>query len=336
MKSLTGKFTSVRGWALLLALALSAGMMISACGDEEVPAPTAPAPTPTPTPTPPAPEPTPEPTGPATPENLRVSAATPDSITWTWDPAEGALGYQGQFSPDNAFTDSDPTWIIVAPQTSHKVENLSGNMTGHFRVRSGTGTALTDLSYSDWSDGVSGTTDARRRRSRLTLRATSRLRIRRTIRSSWSGTRWTTRTPTRWSSAWTARPPGATRRAAMATTKWRTRQCVASDLDEGTDYEFRVRGLPADDDTANTTGAWAETDGTTTGRAAVVTTSGGMGDLNVRWTSDSDGIESTWDRLAGKTYDYMVVTTDLPRMDSANPCPDVPPTPPGSQLPRTP
>ena len=118
MKSLTGKFTSVRGWALLLALLLGAGIMISACGDEEVPAPTAPAPAPTPTPTPtpePEPEPEPEPTGPATPENLRVSATTSDSITWTWTTVEGVLGYQGQFSTDTTFTDSDPTFLIVAP-----------------------------------------------------------------------------------------------------------------------------------------------------------------------------------------------------------------------------
>ena len=82
MKSFTGKFASVRGWALLLALLLGAGLMISACGDEEVPTPTAPAPAPTPTPTP-TPEPEPEPTGPATPENLRVTATTSDSLTWT-------------------------------------------------------------------------------------------------------------------------------------------------------------------------------------------------------------------------------------------------------------
>ena len=103
MKSLTGKFTSVRGWALLLALLLGAGLMISACGDEEVPTPTTPAPTPTPTPTP-TPEPEPEPTGLATPENLRVSGTTSTSITWTWDAVEGALAYQGQFSTDSTFS----------------------------------------------------------------------------------------------------------------------------------------------------------------------------------------------------------------------------------------
>ena len=92
--------------------------------DEEVPAPTTPAPPPAPTPPPaPEPEPEPEPTGPATPENLRVTATTTTSITWTWDAVEGAIGYQGQFSEDATFTapPDDPTFIILAPATSHTV-----------------------------------------------------------------------------------------------------------------------------------------------------------------------------------------------------------------------
>ena len=169
MKSFTGKFSSVRGWALMLALLLGAGMMISACGDEEVPAPTTPAPPPAPPPAPtptPTPPPEPEPTGPATPENLRVSATTTSSITWMWDAVEGAVGYQGQFSTDATFTDADPTFIIIAPATSHTVANLSGNTTGYFRVQAGAGTSITDLSYSEWSDGVSGTTDSSAGRDR--------------------------------------------------------------------------------------------------------------------------------------------------------------------------
>ena len=164
MKSLTGKFTSVRGWALLLALLLGAGLIISACGDEEVPTPTTPAPTPAPTPTPttptPTPTPTPEPTGPATPENLRVSGTTSDSITWTWDAVEGVLAYQGQFSTDTTFTDIGQTALIDAPMRSHTVSGLQGNTTGNFRVRSGAGTSVTNLQYSDWSDAVTGTTSA--------------------------------------------------------------------------------------------------------------------------------------------------------------------------------
>ena len=126
MTSFTGKFSSVRGWALLLALLLGAGMMISACGEEEVPAPTTPAPLRRQR------QPEPEPTGPATPANLRVTAVTHNSITWTWDAVEGALGYEGQFSTDSTFTNVAPPFIIIAPNTSQTVSNLSGNMTGYF------------------------------------------------------------------------------------------------------------------------------------------------------------------------------------------------------------
>ena len=44
MKSFTGKVASARGWTLLLILLLGAGLFVSACGDEEVPAPTDPGP----------------------------------------------------------------------------------------------------------------------------------------------------------------------------------------------------------------------------------------------------------------------------------------------------
>ena len=326
MKSFTGKFSSARGWALLLALLLGAGMMVSACGDEEVPAPTTPTPPPAP---PPAPEPTPEPTGPATPENLRVTASTSTSITWSWNAVEGAIGYQGQFSPDATFTDTDPTFIVVAPATSHTVSNLAGNTTGHFRVRSGTGTSLTDLTYSEWTDGVSGTTAAPPPATALDAPDN----VRSTDRSEDSIT-------LEWDSVDSAdtyeveqREPGddwsdASCGADDADNVVDDEECVASGLDEGTDYDFRVRGVPADDDDAHTTGAWSDVAETRTdGTAAPEPTApvgGGMGNLNVRWTSDATNIEWTWDRVADKTYDFVVVSgNNLPRMDAENPCEDV-------------
>ena len=330
MKSFTGKFSSVRGWALLLALLLGAGMIISACGEEEVPAPTTPAPAPAPTP-PPAPEP--EPTGPATPENLRVTGTTSTSITWSWNAVEGAIGYQGQFSTDATFTETDPTFIIVAPATSHTVSNLGGSTTGHFRVRSGTGTALTDLTYSEWTDGVSGTTAAPPPATALAAPDNVELGDRNddSITLEWD----------RVADAATyeveQREPGddwgdAACGADDADNVVDDEECVASGLDSGTDYDFRVRGVPADDDDANLVGAWSETfEARTTGTAAPEPTApvgGGMGNLNVRWTSggDTPTISWTWDRLSGKTYDWVVITSTstpgLPRMDAENPCAD--------------
>ena len=99
--------------------------------------------------------------------------------------------------------------------------------------------------------------------------------------------------------------------------------CVASDLDEGTAYEFRVRALPAADDTVNATGDWAETDGTTTGRQET-TVSGGMGDLNVTWKSTADTVTFSWEPMAGTTYEWKEIGTDdatrLAALDQVNPC----------------
>ena len=321
MKSFTGNFSSVRGWAPLLALLFGAGMMISACGDEEVPAPTTPAPPP---PAPP-PDPEPEPEGPAMPENLRVTAMTSTSITWTWDAVEGVLGYQGQFSPDATFTDTDATFIIAAPLTSHTVSNLSGNMTGHFRVRSGVGTAITELTFSEWTESVSGSTTAPPPATAFDAPG-----------GFSAGNATDDSIALSWDEVDGAEEYEVEQRLAGAGGNWGDADCggsgsnvvdgtscVASDLDEGTGYEFRVRALPAADDTVNAIGAWAETDGSTTGRQET-TVSGGMGDLNVTWESDAETITFSWEPMAGTTYEWKEIGTDdatrLAAVDAANPC----------------
>jgi len=170
MKSFIGNSSSVRGWALLLALLLGAGMMISACGDEEVPAPTTPAPPPAPPPAPepePEPEPTPEP--PATPTGLHVDETTATSITWHWNTVEGALGYAVQVSMDEMFDDTDE--IAITTETHFTATPVPPETSVYLRVRSGTGTpealaaavatgSLEGLLLSDWSTHVTGMTTA--------------------------------------------------------------------------------------------------------------------------------------------------------------------------------
>lgn len=162
MKSLTGKSSSTRGWALLLILFLGAGLLVAACGDEETPAPTTP--TPPPAPPPPAPEPEPEPEKPATPTGLQVASKTANSITWTWNAVEGAHGYVVQASADETFDETDQLALTIQP--SYTATPLPADTSVYLRVAAGVLTAgapsldPSDYLLSDWTTHVTGTTDA--------------------------------------------------------------------------------------------------------------------------------------------------------------------------------
>ena len=165
MKSLTGKFLSARGWAVLLILLLGAGLFVAACGDEEVPTPTTPAPTP-PAPTPPAPEPEPEPEPepapepPAVPVGLRISASGVDSITWTWNAVEGATGYVVQSNLDEMWDDTDTVMFGLLPfttETTYTRTGLDPGTTVYARVAAAAGTAEAPL-VSAFSTHVTGMT----------------------------------------------------------------------------------------------------------------------------------------------------------------------------------
>ena len=311
MKSFTGKFSSVRGWALLLALLLGAGMMISACGEEEVPAPT----TPTPPPPPPAPTPTPtpdpEPTKPAAPGNLQATA-TANSITWSWDPVEGAIGYNVQFGPDAAaFTDTTPT-PQTATNTSFTVGNLDGNSVVHLRVRTVAGT-LEEQLISDWTEAVRGSTGAPPVVTRVPIAVPGNVR---------TGTPRNTSIPVNWDAvgdaeayevqqqedggAWSSASCGGAGNRVTAL------ECVASGLDSGTRYGFRVRSVPAASATGSAPSAWSTgVTATTTGRPAVTIEDGG---LNLRWSSEWDTSTATdayaitwrWDPVEDRALQPLV------------------------------
>ena len=329
MKSLTGNSSSVRGWALLLALLLGAGMMISACGDEETPAPTTPAPPP-PAPPPPAPEPTPEPTGPATPENLRESGKGSDYIEWSWNAVEGALGYQGQFSTDSTFEPADPTFLIVAPQTSHRVGNLAANTKGYFRVRSGAGTSLTDLEYSDWSAGVSGTTEAPPAPApAVPLSAPSGVDTsdegNSSITVTWNGVDGADVYEVEQQAeggSWVDASCGGADNEVSGT------ECVASDLDRGTDYRFRVRAVPASANTESTVSAWSTSDtASTTGTQPREPVTGGDDVYEITWESahnaantNPHSITWTWSRPDDGRIRFLYKMMDA-AADQRNACP---------------
>ncbi len=275
MKSFTGKFTSVRGWALLFTLFLGAGFFAVSCGEEEVPAPTTPAPPP-PAPTP---TPTPEPTGPATPTGLRASAGD-GYIEWTWNGVEGVLGYQGQFSADAVFTAADTTFLIVAPQTSHRVHNQTS---GYFRVRSGVGASVTDLQYSDWSDAVRGITEPP---AAVPLSVPGSVAAGSprdaTITVTWDAVADAEayEVQRQDGGSWTSASCGGAGNRVTGI------ECVAGGLDSGTAYAFRVRAVPATSATGSAPSAWSSSaTATTTGRAAVSVEPGG---LNLLWKSEFD------------------------------------------------
>ena len=211
------------------------------------------------------------------------------------------IGYQGQYSPDATFTDTDATFLIIAPATSHTVSNLAGSMTGHFRVRSGTGASLADLTFSDWTEGVSGTTDTPP--AATALAAPGGLNAGNveddSITLGWNAVddAESYEVQQRADDAVNYSPASCDGEGNVV----EETNCTVTDLESGTSYDFRVRGLPADDDDAHVAGAWGTTSGTTTGRgpATITTTPGGMGELMVRWHNSGDNnatITFVWDR----------------------------------------
>ncbi len=321
MKSFTGKFSSARGWALLLALFLGAGMFAAACGDEEAPAPTTP--TPTPPPPDPAPPPAPEPTGPGVPANLKVTDSTSNSITWSWDAVEDVIAYEGQFSLKADFSDPAAPIYVLAPNTSRKVENVPANTTGHFRVRSGTGSSLSDAAWSEWTEGVMGTTKAPP--PAVPLSAPTGISTGSAQEDSITVT---------WDEVEDAESYEVQQRASGG--DWAdascgggdnsvdTTTCVAGGLTKGTEYDFRVRAIPTDT-VKHATSEWAETASSlsTAGRAPSDPASGGMGELNVRWqnggTSNNSDIVFIWDRESDATYETSILT-DATDIREDNPC----------------
>ena len=317
-RPLSGSPVSLRDGALLLALLLVAGAAFPGCGGEEVPAATAPEPPSVPAPTPPSPTLT-------APENLRVTGQGADYIEWSWNTVAGALAYHAQFSMDGTFTTADATFLIIAPTTSYRVEELSDGTTGRFRVRAAGAVSLTTLQFSEWSEAVMGATTASEvapldapQHLHATDPDVNSVTLRWDPVSGAGSYEVEQRAPDGGGEWGSAHCEGAD-----PTNRVEGEECVAGGLEAGTDYDFRVRAVPSDK-SQHRESAWSAAQGARTaetGTRPTEPTTGAMGNLNVRWTSDAGGIMWTWDRLPGATYDYAIVTgSDLPRRGSSNPC----------------
>ena len=140
MMAIDRKPTPFRGPALLLGLALGAGLALSGCSDDSAPAP---APAPAPTPAPPDPTPTL-----GAPAGLKVADTGSDFIEFSWEAVEGATGYEIQLSRTAGDFSSVSTATVTG--TMHKFE-VEPETTAYARVR-----ATAAGVSSDWSASVTG------------------------------------------------------------------------------------------------------------------------------------------------------------------------------------
>ncbi len=262
---------------------------------------------------------------PPAPANVRLRTRGSDFLEWTWDAVEGASGYQSQFSASSTFPSGQAGSEIHQgmASTTRRVANLDAESEGHLRVRTYTGT-LTEPTYGDWSDGHRATTAEPPPAVAL---------------GAPEGLRGSAETATSITLTWDEvddadtyevrqREPGgawsdASCGSATADNEVADEECVASGLDSGTDYDFGVRALPANNDRAHNASAWSDTlESRTTGTSTTTpppTTGGGSGNLNVRWESTATSITWIWDRVGEGRYDF-VVSTATTYSDSSNPC----------------
>ena len=154
MTQITRKSVPVRGLILLLAMFLSAGLVLTGCGDDDTATTPAPAPPPPPPPEP-EPEPEPEPQAPATPTGLHVDETTQTSIEWHWNAVEGANAYVVQISLNEMFGDEDDRADITL-EPHYKVTDLEPNTSVYLRVAAAIGTSLEDALVSAFTTHVTG------------------------------------------------------------------------------------------------------------------------------------------------------------------------------------
>ena len=249
------------------------------------------------------------------PTGLEISATGEDFIEASWEAVEGATGYDAQLDVSAPYTFSPPSSTLSATTTRQRFGNLNSGLTVHVRVRAKIGSRR-----GSWSDSVSGETEVPQPEKIGTptgLTATSPTRSQ--VSLNWADV-------TNAETYLVQQRVGSSGNWVNATcdesddNEVEESECTVTGLDNGTEYQFRVRAVPVDnDDDLLDPSDWSSaTSATTTGRATTGT--GGAGDLNITWRSKQNSITWRWDQ-AGREVDFQIsVLTNV--LDLAAPCED--------------
>lgn len=233
------------------------------------------------------------------PGGLAVSGKSDDYIEWSWNAVEGATSYDAQISlNDNNFSPPSGTFNGLTRRT-HRVSNLDASDVVFLRVRAVVGTR-----QSSWSAAVRGETDPP---PVVPLTAPANLAASNPGRNS-INLDWNDVTNANHYEVEQRASGGSFVDATCSATEDNeptTSACVATGLTAGTEYGFRVRAIPADDEDLQEESAWSSTvTATTTGRQSV---GGGAGALNITWKSVDDGITWRWDQAGDADFEYKIL-----------------------------
>lgn len=253
------------------------------------------------------------------PTGLEVTATGVEFIEWEWDAVTGATSYTWQLDVTAPYNFNPPSSTGQATATKHRA-SLDPGQVAHLRVRANIGVAP-DQRRGEWSAGVSGTTEEP------------------PVEPIGTPTGLDASGPTRsrvsldWNNVENAENYEVEQRAGSGSWVDATcdesndnepedSECTATDLESGTEYQFRVRAVPVDDDDdLLRESAWATVRATTTGRTTGGSGSGGgAGELNITWLSTANSITWNWDQ-AGRGVRYQAVVLNNV-LDLASPCED--------------
>ena len=259
------------------------------------------------------------------PQNFRVTDQTDTTMTWSWNAVDGADGYRLQHNDNGTFADRDSGASTTRP--TYTAENLPSGAARHARVQAYVGPP-TERVYGRWSLTVEGTTD---QPTPPPAPAVTALSAPTGVRT---GSPRTDSITVSWSNVTDAAeyevqrqqlPDGLWEGASCGGDDARvtTLSCVASGLDPGTNYSFRVRAHPDPDDETKRFSDWSSAEPARTSGEQQTEITGGDDVLTVTWESelgDRDGsITWYWDPPADNRISFLTAVLE----SSSDSCPSL-------------